>query len=268
MARDSELNALRARVRQEHRRATAKASRLRAKGVEVTGTNYDPRRNLSNIKKYNRKQLESYSAQLSAFNSRSTSFEAGQGGAILPGAEVRRYRQVENKFNRIARKQYGKIADIPAFGRGMSIREADRLDRPSMRTRMGGMSVTRPYEETKRSMRGVTGPDALRQLTEDMERRLSKGYLPSKLSEQRRQFMAMMTEIGHIESVRDANKLTDEQFNVLFNYNTSILDEITRDYGFIKLRAQGTEEEFQSRIHEKAIDRISNAIKWAGQLDI
>ncbi len=267
MASNADLNALRAKVRQEHRRATAKASRLRSKGVEVNGTQYDPRRNLANVKKYNRKQLEAYSSQLNSFNDRRNTFEAGHEGVILPGADVRQYRQTASRLRRVARREYNKVADLPAFDRGMTVREADRLDRPSQRARMGGMAVMRPYDMIERKLSNVTGPEALRRLTAQMEGKLAKGYRKSTLADQRQQLMDMLTTIGHIESVNAARELTDDQFNVLFNYNTHILNEISMDYEFIKLRSAGTEEEFQSKIHEKAGERISNAIKWAKQLD-
>lgn len=268
MARNSELNVLRAKVRTQHRNANAKASRLRAKGVEIGGTRYDPRRNLGNVKKYTKKQLESYSASLSNFTSRNNGFERGQGGTPLSSSGVKAYRRTERAFNKRAESEYSRVADIAIPGRGMTVRQADMVDRPTNRLRAGGETVSRPFDIVKRNIMNVTGDKALNRLTKQLADKLKPQFKPKALRAQRAQFMDMLTTIGNIEQVNSAKELSDEQFNVLFNYHTELVNEISMDYEFTKMRATGTQEKFMERIHEDATDRINSTLKWAKTLDL
>lgn len=266
MASRVDLARLRSEVRAAHRRATNKASRLRSKGVEVRGTNFDPRRNPANIKKYNATQLRAYQKQLTQFTSRRTSFEAGVGGAPLPGDLVRKYRTAEKKFNTIAGKEYSKVADIPLPGRGLTVRQADMVDRPTRMQRAGGMAVNRPYERVDRKISNVTSARALERLTKQMQDRTRPTFKTRRLREQREELLEMLTAIGNQDLIEQAVNLSDDQFNVFWNFNVERVNEISRDYEFMKLRAAGTAEEFQERIHDSAAGRISETLQWASRL--
>lgn len=265
MANKNELNRLRNQVRQAHKNATAKASRLRAKGIEVSGTRYDPRKPLANVKRYTASQLNNQLGKLQAFNSRGNAPVPGQSGVLDPEL-VRRYKQAERNYNRRAIRQYDKVKGLPALGRGMTVGEADKVDRPTDRTRASGEAVMRPFEPVKRKLTNVADNKALQALTEQLERRRVKGYRKEVLDRQRSEFMRMVTDIGNIADVKAARELTDEQFNVLFNYNASVVNDIAMSYEVVKLKATGKAEESMERIDESARVRISNAIKWAGTL--
>ena len=268
MARKSELQQLRQQVRLEHRRATAKASRLRARGVEVGGTNYDPRRDLSNVKRYTKKQLETYSSQLRNFNSRQTTYYAGSEGAILPGDKVRELRQAESRLKRKADREYKKVADIALPNVRLTVAQADKKFRPTDTVSAGGQATRRPLDFQRRKLSNIPNVRALEELTRFTETKLNRNYVKSKLDDQRAQFMDMLTTIGHVESVNAARELNDYQFNILFNYNTDHLNEISMEYEYIMLRARGQEEEFQTQIHDSGTaERIANAVKWAGTLE-
>lgn len=266
MASRDDLAKLRSEVRASHRRATNKASRLRSKGVEVRGTDFDPRRNPANIKKYNAVQLRAYQRELTQFTNRRTSFEAGVGGTPLPGNLVNKYRTAEKKFNTIAGKEYSKVADIPLPGRGMTVRQADMVDRPTRMQRAGGEAVSRPFDPVNRNISNVANAGALEKLTRQMENRTRPVYKSRKIREQREELLEMLTAIGNQDLIEQASNLTDDQFNVFWNFNVERVNEISRDYEFMKLRAAGTAEEFQERIHDSASDRISETLQWASQL--
>lgn len=262
----SEIANLRSQVRQAHRRATAKVSRLRSKGVEVGGSSIDPRRDVGKVKGYTKAQLNSQLSRLNAFNSRTNAVIPNTQGGFLNPSKVAEYRRTQSAFNAKARRQYSKVADIPLPGRGMNVREADAMDRPSIRTRGYGQAVARPFEPVNRSLRNVTDDKALDKLTAQLKGKLDKNYGSSRLSAQRVEFMEMMNSIGNIKDREAAMELTDYQFNVLFNYNASVVNEISMRYELVKLKSKGEQEEFQERIDESAAHRVSNAITWAGQL--
>lgn len=266
MAKRDELAQLRAEVRRAHRRATAKVSRLRARGVEVASSNYDPRRNLGNVKKYNAKQLKAYQRDLNQFTSRKTSFEAGSGGVPLPKSLVEKYRKAEEKFNTIADREYARVADVKLPGRGMTVRQADKLDRPTDILRAGGEAVNRPYDKVNRDLSNVAGADALARLTKQMSQKTRPGYKRTRLREQREELLEMLVTIGDHGMIEQAMSLSDDQFNTFWNYNVEKVNEISRDYEFMKLRAAGTAEEFQERIHDSASGRIKETLAWAATL--
>lgn len=265
MAKD-DINRLRAEVRRAHKRATAKASRLRSKGVEISGSTYDPRRNPANIKKYNAIQLRAYQRELNQFTSRRTSFEAGNSGAPLPSAAVERYRRAEQRYNQVAHREYEKVADIPLPGRGLKIRQADMVDRPTNIPRAGGMAVSRPLEPVSRDLSNISDPRALDRLTRQLEGKSKPGYKTRRLREQREELLEMLVTIGNAELIEQAINLTDDQFNVFWNYNTERVNEISRDYEFMKLKAAGTQEKFMESIHESDSRRIAETLDWASNL--
>lgn len=111
-----ELDALRRQVLLLTRRTSAKISRLSKQGIFIArDPSLDPRRTQAVISRMTRKQLESLSERLQTFNSRSTKFVPGAGGAPIPLPVASQYRQQQELFNlsrqrrahRFARAQTG-----------------------------------------------------------------------------------------------------------------------------------------------------------------
>jgi len=73
--KEDELNNLRSLIRTRRTQVTARLNRLKARtGVDLRGSNEDPRRDLKVVAKYNKSQLLDYLAEMNAFMSRSVGY--------------------------------------------------------------------------------------------------------------------------------------------------------------------------------------------------
>lgn len=256
--RNEELEALRAQVRARHNAATKKVSRLRQRGVELGGTNYDVRRDPNNIKRMNSTQLRAHLGRLNSFIDRKNAFVPGDSGVPLPAAKWREYKALERQYNRIGNREYAKVGDTFLPQPGVKVR-----DRRSILAQSAlGTAANAPYQEINRNSRGITGTDALDKITEQMRGKTSRDYLPAEIAKSREQFMDMLKEMGNAEYIDTAKKLTDDQFDTLWNY-TSFATEISSDYEIMKMRARGESERAHEKIHKDNSDAISELLNWA-----
>lgn len=262
-----DINELRAEVRKRQQAANAKARRLRAKGVEIEGTQFDPRRNAAPINRYTKRQLNDYLSKLNEFTSRSNQFVPLSGGSFVPAREWRKYRTAERRYNQIANREYGKVADLKLPLTGMTVSERDATMRPTNRKirRAAGEAVRRIYEPVNIRPENVEGPEALRKLTQQRQRQISRPYKAEETERQRREMRAMLDRIGESDMMKEAEKLTDEQFSTLWNYGTFATD-LSRDYERIQLLATGGASAQQDRVHEDARQDILESIEWAQSL--
>src|SRR5690606_27809505 len=101
----------RAEVRRRQLAAQRKVNRLKNKGVEISGTPFDVRRNPSNISKYNKKQLNSYLNQLNSFVDRRNAFVGGVEGKPIPRRSWNAYKRVERAYQKAVEAHYAGIKD-------------------------------------------------------------------------------------------------------------------------------------------------------------
>lgn len=259
--RNEELEELRNEVRARHRAATNKVSRLRRRGVELAGTNYDVRRDLSKIKTYNAAQLKAYRDRLNSFTARTNGFVPGDSGVPLPSAKWREYKRLEQQYNRIGNREYAKVGETFLPQPGVKVR-----DRRSMlaQSALGG-AVQSPYQEINRNNRGITSEAALDKITEQMRTKTSRDYLPGEIAKAREQFTEMLKTIGNSEYINAAKNLSDDQFDTLWNY-TSFATEVSSDYEIMKLKARGEQERAHEKIHKDNTDVINDLLSWASSL--
>lgn len=244
----SDVERLRELVRKRRAAATAKIGRLRRNtGVEIAGTKEDPRRPPSVIKRYSKPQLNKYLAELNAFTSRDNQFVAGAGGTPLSRNDWNAYKIIEKRYNEIGTRHDNKIADIFIPTAGMTIKERMATIHP---TAVGEFS-NRPYSTVDRKPYQIASSDALSQLTRDMRRKISRKFLPGEISKGREQMREMLSSIGHTEFIKRADKLTDSQFDIVWNY-TSMARLISLVYELMKLRS--ADESKKERWHDKVVE--------------
>jgi len=257
--RNDDLEALRAEVRRRHKAATSKVSRLRSRGVEVSGTNYDIRRDLSKVKRYNATQLRAYATQLNSFVDRSNAFVPGDSGVPLPAAKWREYKRLEKRYNEIGNREFTKVENMFLPGSTTKVRERRQmLDKSAL----SGGAMNDPYAEINRKSKGITSIEALERITEQMRSKTTREYLPSELKKSRAQLNEMLTTIGKAEYIEQANSLSEHQFNILWNY-TNFANEISLDYEIMKARARGEKERVHEKLHEDANHAIADQLQWA-----
>lgn len=258
----SELSDLRAEVSRRRAAATAKVRRLRAKGIEVEGTNYDPRRSPDASKRYTKAQLNRYLTELNAFTSRSTQYTRLSNGFVT-SQEWREYKRPEAIYNRIGKRQYGQVENM-ILPSGQSVSERDASMRPSNPKvrRAAGEASRRVYEPVNIRPEQVESAAALRKLIAFRKKQISRQYEPEVIARQRQEMRNMVHKIGDSSISKATESLTDDQFKILWNYG-SFATDLSRDYERVQLLATGGSGAAQDRVHEDARADIIDAVEWA-----
>lgn len=255
----SQLDLLRAEVRRAHRNATNKVSRLRGQGVEVGGTNVDPRRNLKNVNRYTERQLRTYLRELDSFRDRGTSFRAGARGSTISGAKWREYQALERQYNKIAERSQEAVSQIRLTTHGMTIGERDAMLR---NTSPAAKGQRRPLDPIRRNVRGIESDRALDKLIGDMRKRLSPSYEKTQVNRQRRIARQMTQDTGTARFRKGINRLSNKQFNILWNY-TNFANLLSQWYE----TRQSDEDtpEWVASTRDDAGGTISDLLAWAAK---
>lgn len=258
---DSELDALREEVKRRRKAATNKISRMRrAKGVDIGGTDLDPRRDIKVIKRYNRTQLANYLKEINHFQSREVGFVAGVGGTPLPKSAWEHYKQIERQYNAVGAKHNDSVGDFFIPTAGMTIRQRDATLRAD-RLQAQGDTVNRPFSTLNRSPNNINGVNALNKLAKDLQKKLDRNFLPKEIKKARKQAKAMFNIIGGDEFAKSVDKLTDAQFDVVWNYT-----DLARKSSIIYAIIQGKAAGWQSSVIEDQSSDIGELLTWASTL--
>lgn len=261
---NDELKNLRAQVRKRRNAVTAKENRIkRNTGVDIRGTAQDPRRPLSVVDRYNRIQLLSYLRELDSFMSRNNGFVQGASG-VLPKQEWIAYKKLEQKYNRIGAAHFEDIADIFIDLSGMTVRERERLMEPDSKRAQGDIRH-KPFSPLNRDSKNIKSPEALRKLKESLEKKVMPDYLPKQIASARKQLAAMLTGEGLSGLLKQANALSDNQFNVLWNY-TGFAGAVSAVYGSGAKRGKNFSADsdiYSSSVVESFSNDVREFFAWA-----
>ena len=261
VAKDNELIRLRAEARKRRAAATAKIGRIRrSTGVELNNTNYDPRRSLDAISKYNKTQLRNYINEVNNFTSRTVNFVPGVGGAPLPKSEWVVYKRLESRFNVRGDSEFEKIAETFLPQSGMTIRQRKATILPD-RMRAQGDVTNSFYPQIVNDSTNIKNRESLAKLINSLEKKLNVKYLPGKIKAARGQLNDMFDVIGNADYKRELANLTDHQFNIL--WNTDFATRVSMLYEFMKMRAAGAKGMKIESMENETNGAIREFINWA-----
>lgn len=233
-------------------------------GVRIAGTQHDPRRDINVvIKKYNKAQLKNYIATLNEFQSRNVNFVRGAEGTVISAAKWREYVRLENRYNELGERHLNKIADkrLPS---GLTIGDRERDVKPDGFVRLGVEPTQKPFNPTKRDVRNIRGEKAMDALIKQMSKRVKNDYLPKRIKEQRKELNAALKVIGDKDLTKMAKTLSDDQFNVLWNY-TPFATQIGAVYSVQQSRASNaSEQRWHASVYEDYINDAYEVLEWAG----
>lgn len=261
MTNNSEIERLRAEVRRAHAAANRKVSRLRnEKGVELSGSPFDLRRDINKVKRYNKQQLNNYLRELTTFTHRSTQYVAGAQGTPIPKKDWDRYKALESQFNKVAQQHIDSVANQHNPIVNMTVRKADATYRAD-RIFAAGEAANRPYEVRVREARHVKGAAGVAALHKALEKKLKPGYYQTSVKDGRAQANKMLKVMGASELRRDIRKLSDYQFDVLWNY-MKLADALSAKYEIAR-KTNVDEERWEiKQYRDKAAD-VDELIKFA-----
>lgn len=130
-----------------------------------------------------------------------------------------------------------------------------------------GAAVNRPIVGLTRKPVNISSPGKLAMLTEAMEARNAAGYKEKRLAEAREELTRMLTVTGNEKHIKMADKLTDEQLNVLWNY-TEFANTLSRDYENAIELTFGDKPKERFRVSTRATDdkNIGELLGWARRI--
>ena len=260
-----DINELRDEVARRQQAANRKVQRLNRKGVSLSGTTFDVRREPSNIGRYTRKQLSTYLNQLNSFVDRRNAFVSGVEGVPIRKASWDAYKRTERAYLKRVEQHYSGVKDtfIPAAGKTVQ-----GFDKTMRRTRTPGMGgVPRPLEALPELQPfEVMDEKKLARLQRRLEGKLDKGFLPKELKKQRRQMNRAVAEFGDPELVKLAKGLSDTQLDTLWNYTDAPRD-LFAGYHFMQLLSANKADEAQASIHEDSAAETRQWLEWAATLE-
>lgn len=264
---DEELSELRAMARARHRAATRKISRIKSDtGLPISGTKNDPRRDLSKIKGYTKSQLRSYVSQLNDFNSRSTQFLASATRTPMQADLWKTYKSLEGRYNQRVNAQFAKVQDVFLPAVGQTIGERMAMITPAHR-QLTNPAVNSPYRPAEMQPRNVKSERALKRLIAQKENQLRASYRRKLIKDARSQFAQMADVINRRDLAKDVSKLSDAQFEVLWNY-TPFASAIGINYEVIQAMLSNQEKPYHSDSLRNAVATQKSLIEWARTADI
>ena len=263
----SDLQRLRDEAKKAQRRANSKVSRLKTqKGVEISGTAYDVRRDPAKIKRYNTKQLESYISDLRGFTHRNNAYVAGDAGTPLPKTLWNQRVAAQNKYNAIGAAKLESISGIQLPGLNQTI--AERRDALKVNNkRADGEIMNMPFIPDIKKSTAFPNAKALQLSIKALEKRGSDQWTDKQYRLARKQARGMLEKIGDTKLTNQVKRLSRDQFDTLWNHS-QFISELMPDY--LKALADSGQMDSDDLIESMNSggkhDSVVELISWAKKL--
>ena len=263
-----DLESIRADIARLRKLTTKKISRTkRTKDAPLSGTQFDPRRAPKAEKRYTMRQAEAYRQELQGFLSRSTQFVGGANGFVMKKQQWDAYKKLEQQYNSRVNQKFDKVAGIQ-LPQGETI--ASRMARRTPpHPQMAYEAFHSPYNPPERSPKAVHSDKALRKLMDKMAEKANPRYEKDSIEKNRHQFLGMADRLGDDALAEKVKKLTDEQFNVLWNFSEMPYD-MSLWYETQKLVDDGNTKHplVTSGAAESAKREYAKLVEWASKLKV
>lgn len=219
------LAALRSLAVRQAANATAKIRRLEKQGIHLAGSTYDPRRDAKNIAKYNRKQLQTYTAQLSEFTKRSTKFIKGPMGAPISMMDFSRYKNAETLYNLAGDRLRRRNAALPLPGEDVTVEEGRMGDAKSFINAPDNTILPKVV----RGPESFPSADALRKSRNLLTRRMGSAYVNFRKRSTIQGLNRAFNKMGANDVAERFNDLPEEAKHYLI-FDTGFVDNVYQAY--------------------------------------
>ena len=163
------IAALRATAAAKRKAATRKIARLRRAGVDLAGTEFDPRVAVDRFKKYNTKQLNASIAKMEAFISRTTQFVGDAKGRPIPRHEFNNYkRNIEKQYNAMIDRKRAKVQNL-VLPNGVTVGERNKRLKEIRR-------MTTDFDNIERSPADFVSRSALKTVSDSLKKQMTIAY--------------------------------------------------------------------------------------------
>lgn len=250
-----ELAQLRSLARSRHRAATKKISRNKTSfGAEISGTTFDPRRDLSKVSKYNTTQLKSYIQELDNFSSRGTQFVPDSQYRPIPKSAWNQYKEAEKALNKLSAAEFNKVKHKKLPG-GFTVEQQLAMTE-SLHPYMHNPASGPDHRGIHRKSKTVKSLESLEKLELDMRKRATPEHR-KKLEEANRISVNKMLDVIGDEAMRERiNKLSSEKFNFMWRYSGKFANDMSMTYEAVRKMMEKEKESVG-----KAYREFGNATK-------
>lgn len=265
----SKINDLRRLALLRHRAATRKISRIKSgNGVEVSGSDYDPRKSLDFIRSASSRQLESYVRKLDAFNDRRIQFVPDAQFRPIKKSLWQEYQAAEAKRNAAVDVNYEEFKNIPIGPlsdpkKGTVTTVDDRMRQITpLHAHMANMEAESPYKKRNLSSTSVYSESKLQKLIKLRKQQSTTEHQKEVLKSQRDASMAMAIVIGELDIQEGLASLSNKQFALVWRY-TRMSSLFKGDYEFYKDEIAGRKGVTNSEMVANDLTQIREYIRWA-----
>lgn len=256
------IDELRAEVRKRQQAVNRKLRRYDRNGIELSGTEHDPRRPGVDISRMRSRDLTSYLNRLNGFMSRSTQFVGDRKGRPIAMSEWRRYKRAETAANRRADRLYNTIKDIKMPGGQMTLGQRHAAVTNSDFPITANHTVNSPLHKVKRAPRTLENKRALNKFTKQQQRKVDPQFAQMTVNRGRREAYKMLAAVGDMAEIRALKGLTDKQFHILWSYTEyATLKSTKYENGKVDVRTRAEDE-----IDESVDAESAQWVRWAKEL--
>jgi len=255
------LSERRARVAKLQANAARKIARNARKGVQLEGTQHDPRTG-KDIDRMRSRDLDALERRLQKFNSRSTQFEAGVRGAPLPRAKWLEYKKSETAVREKFSNELGKVADVKLPGPGD---ETIGIRQDKMRTKHP-TAANMAYVPPERKPFNVKDLDALNKLTKSNKKRMTAKWAREEHKRAQKELQQMVAVFEDDELSDMVKGMTKGQFNILWNFST-FADSMSITYHHYQKKFTPKQKMPQELI-DNELAQAKTLINWVKKLNI
>jgi len=204
-----------------------KLQRLEKQGIAISGSRFDPRRNVD-LRSYNRKALANYARELDQFMDRKNQFKGDAFGRPIPIAKYREYKRAEKRANARIERELAGVADIKFPGQSMTVGERRAMLSDNKNLRLAGGHNY--WSKWHREAANFFSEEKLDQAIKHMEDRASGKLSRRTVNDLREQFKKFTDSLDRPDIYELANQLNDKEFQFMFDHS-GVLDILAEYYG-------------------------------------
>lgn len=236
-----ELAQLRAVARARHKAATKKISRNKTNfGAEISGTKFDPRRDLAKVAKYNSSQIKGYINDLDSFVSRKTQFVPDSKYRPMPASDFKGYKGVETEYNKMLKREF-EVVRHKKLPSGFTVEQQLSMTE-SLHPYMHNPASGADHRGIHRKSKTVKSLEALEKLKLDLRNRMTPEHR-AKLEEADRISVNKMLLLIGDEALRErVNKLSSAKFRFMWKYSGKFANDLSMTYEAVKKMLEAEKE--------------------------
>lgn len=258
---DRQIDNLRRVAQRRAQAAGRKIERLRASGIIVSGSEFDPRRDAAKVARYNSRQVNAYIRNLENFT-KNAQFVPSAGGKAIPVAAAARFERTKARFNTYVDKYRESfkdlVVDLADGSAPLTVEQKNKIGSDDWKTFAKGRSAQRPLAHSESEIENIEGIDKLRKLEQFMRDKMKADYLPSRIERGREEAKKMVAQLNNPELQAEIDKLNDFQFGVAW-HELGLADSLSQTYWTV-MNADNADA---AKMQDAAMGDTRKLVKWA-----